>query len=265
MTSSSVATGRAAAGWQVLLDFDGTLADSNVAIDLITAFVPDGAQVARRVDDDLRAGRITLRQAWEEEAGLLRADRLSEMAAFVRENVRLRAGSHELLALLGRYSVPTAIVSGGLQFYIDVLLERERLTMPILADVHHERPDGRLAVEHPHGHPSCRLCGICKALAVRRSAEGGRRTIFIGDGSTDRYAAEVADIVFARRRLQGICRELGIRFFPFEDFFPVVDQLERWFSGAEAAPPVRAPGRNGSECPISIELYGGSPGTQPSS
>ncbi len=243
--------------WEVLIDFDGTLAESNVAIDLISEFVPDGLQVARRVDEELRAGRITLREAWAEEAGLLRSADLSAMVRYVREKVRLRAGSVELLELLQQYAVPTAVVSGGLGFYIAPLLEREHLQLPVLSDEHRERADGRLEVVHPHGHPSCRLCGICKALAVRSAAERGRRTVFLGDGSTDRYAAEVADIVFARRRLQEICRSRGIRFYPFEDFFPVTEQLRRWLGGGEPPPPVRAAGRGESECPVSVELSRG--------
>ena len=67
-------------------------------------------------------------------------------------------------------------------------------------------------------------------------------TIFIGDGSTDRFAAEVADIVFARRRLLRYCQTQGIECYPFEDFHPVTTQLRAWLEGAQPLPRAESEG-----------------------
>lgn len=236
---------------EVLLDFDGTLVEPNVAIELITEFAPDGRRISEEVDLALHAGEMTLRQAWEREAALLPPDRIEEMIAWVRTRVPLRAGARSWLAQLDRYGVPVTVVSGGLDFYIAPVLAREGLALPVLSDSARIGPDGRLEVTHPHGHASCRLCGICKAQAVLRTVRPGARSVFLGDGSTDRYAAEVTDIVFARRRLIDICRRAGIPYYPFESFAPVEAQFERWLSGAEPMPEPRIRGLPGSKCPIS--------------
>jgi 2-hydroxy-3-keto-5-methylthiopentenyl-1-phosphate phosphatase len=246
----------AAAELEVFLDFDGTLVDPNVAIVLVSEFAEKGPELSRQVDEDLHAGRLTLRQAWELEAATLRADRIPEMVEFVRREIPLRAGAHDLLRLLERYHVPTQIISGGLDFYIAPVLEREGIRLSFLSDTAKAGPGGALQVLHPHGHATCRLCGICKAQAVRPST-AGRRSVFVGDGSTDRYAAEVADIVFARRRLVQICEERGIPFYRFEEFAPVTRQLEAWLSGHEPLPRPRSLGLTGSSCPISSELAAG--------
>jgi 2-hydroxy-3-keto-5-methylthiopentenyl-1-phosphate phosphatase len=239
---------------QILLDFDGTLVEPNVAIVLVEKFCPDGERVAHEVDEELHAGRITLREAWARQVALLPPARLDEMVEFVVREVPLRQGADRLLKLLRDFEVPTAIVSGGLEFFIRPVLAREGLTYPLFADGLDRDGESRLRVVHPYGHPTCRLCGICKANVTVGFARPAVSTVFIGDGSTDKYAAEVAEVVFARRRLKEYCARSGIPFFPFEDFDPVTDRLQGWLTGADPLPPPRARGLLTSACPISQDL-----------
>ena len=238
----------------MLLDFDGTLVGPNVAILLVEEFAQNGAELAHTVDEELHSGKITLREAWSRQAALLPADRIPEMAAWAVRNTPLRPGAGELLALLKKHEVPTTVVSGGLDFYIHPILRNAGIHLPVLCDAMERLPSGGLKVTHPHGHPTCRLCGICKAQVTRGFAADGLRTVFAGDGSTDRYAAEVADIVFARRRLKSYCESAGVPFYPFEEFGPVTAQLARWLEGGEPLPAVRGVGVASSACPISQEL-----------
>ncbi|HZY69780.1 MAG TPA: HAD-IB family phosphatase [Thermoplasmata archaeon] len=240
----------------LMIDFDGTLVEPNVAIVLVEQFCPDGARVANEVDLLLHSGKMTLREAWEREAALMRADQIPEMIDYVVRHIPLREGAHELLGLLARHRVPTQIVSGGLDFYIDPVLKREGIDLPVRSDTSTTAPDGHLRVLHPHGHATCRLCGICKAQVVRGSGGNGTRVAFVGDGSTDQYAAEVADIVFARRRLLDLCRKRGIPAYPFEAFPPVTERLRGWLEEGEPLPPPRPLGLADSACPISRDLSG---------
>jgi 2-hydroxy-3-keto-5-methylthiopentenyl-1-phosphate phosphatase len=240
--------------FQVLLDFDGTLVEPNVAIALVERFCPDGPRIAHEVDEDLHAGRITLREAWARQVALLPVNRLDEMTEYVVREVPLRQGATRFLGLLKEFDVPTVILSGGLEFFIRPVLAREGISYPVFADGIERDGDGRLRVVHPYGHPTCRLCGICKAQVTSQFDRPGRSTVFIGDGSTDKYAAEVAEIVFARHRLKAYCERAGIPFFPFEDFDPVTDRLRGWLSGQAVPPPPRPRGLLSSACPISQEL-----------
>ena len=247
----------------LLIDFDGTLVRPNVAIGLVETFVDGGPAHAREVDEQLSAGAITLREAWARQVALLPPDRMDEMAEWAVENAPLREGAAELLGLLGDHGIPASIVSGGLDFYIHPVLRRHGIDLPVYADSIQRTPDGALAVAHPHGHRTCRLCGICKAQAVRTIAPAAVRSVFVGDGGTDRYAAEVADLVFARRRLKAYCDRVGVPYYPFEDFGPVTEQLRRWVEGREPLPPLRRLGVAGSPCPISQALTTESPGNPP--
>jgi 2-hydroxy-3-keto-5-methylthiopentenyl-1-phosphate phosphatase len=246
---------RGIAPLRVLLDFDGTLVEPNVAIVLVERFCPDGPRVAHEVDLDLHAGKITLREAWARQVALLPLDRMDEMSDFVVREVPLRRGARELLSLLDAHHVPTSIVSGGLDFFIRPVLARENIRYPVFSDTLAPNGDGRLRLDHPFGHSTCRLCGICKAQLALQLKDPGTQTVFIGDGSTDKFAAEVADIVFARRRLKDYCAASGIPFYPFEEFGPVTAQLARWLDGTDPLPASRRAGLGTSPCPISHTLY----------
>jgi 2-hydroxy-3-keto-5-methylthiopentenyl-1-phosphate phosphatase len=53
--------------------------------------------------------------------------------------------------------------------------------------------------------------------------------IFIGDGLSDRFALERADLIFAKRQLLAFCREKGVSCHPFETFRDVEVILEGEF------------------------------------
>ncbi len=236
--------------FRMLLDFDGTLVEPNVAIELVSEFVPDGKRVAREVDDLLHSGRISLREAWSRQVALLDPHRLDEMARWSVEHTPLRAGATELVTLLRRHAIPTTVVSGGLDFYIHPILRRHGFDLPVRSD-RLEVNDGSFALLHPYGHPTCRLCGICKAAIAQPAPDEPLRSVFAGDGSTDRYAAEVADIVFARRRLRQYCDAAAIPYFPFEEFGPFTEKIAAWLEHREPLPPPRRLGVATSACPIS--------------
>jgi len=252
-SASSDGPGSRASPIDLFLDFDGTLVEPNVAILLVEEFCPDGKRLAHEIDLALHRGEITLREAWRRQVELLHERQIPAMTEWAVRNVPFREGADELLALLHRFKVPTSIVSGGLDFYIEPILRHAGIELPVYCDGIRVVEGGGLEVVHPFGHPTCRLCGICKANVVRAIDGGPRRTVFVGDGSTDRYAAEVADLVFARRRLKGYCDDAGIPYVPFETFGPVTATLERWLTGAEPLPPPRKIGLASSACPISRE------------
>jgi 2-hydroxy-3-keto-5-methylthiopentenyl-1-phosphate phosphatase len=253
--SRGVPRGRSVASClRVVVDFDGTLVVPNVAIDLVTEFVPDGARVAGEIDILLHEGKIGLREAWQRQVTLLPRERLPEMIQFVRDKVPLRKGAREFLDLTRRHGVPVVVLSGGLDFYIQEVLDREQVVLPMLSDRLVVPATGALQVDHPHGHPTCRICGICKAAAVR-IPNPGVRNVLIADGSTDKYGAEVADIVFARRRLLTLCERVGIPCYPFEDFEPVTAQFRKWLDGETLLPSFRRLGDPTSLCPISQEAH----------
>jgi 2-hydroxy-3-keto-5-methylthiopentenyl-1-phosphate phosphatase len=57
-------------------------------------------------------------------------------------------------------------------------------------------------------------------------AKGYKKTVYIGDGFSDRHISEKVDILFAKSALAEYCNSKGIKFFPFETFNDVINKLK---------------------------------------
>src|SRR3712207_5004141 len=82
----------------------------------------------------------------------------------------------------------------------------------------------------PYGHPSCFVCGTCKRERVRLHQAAGRVVVFVGDGTSDRFAAAHADMVFAKGSLARISRAAGWPFSEWESFADVHAEIDRAFA-----------------------------------
>jgi 2-hydroxy-3-keto-5-methylthiopentenyl-1-phosphate phosphatase len=91
----------------------------------------------------------------------------------------------------------------------------------------------RLTPSFPHSLAPCEHgCATCKPAIIRRLGKGRQPIIFVGDGMSDRFAVEAADVVFAKRQLLAYCRENDIPCHPFETFKDVHAVVESLFAPA---------------------------------
>lgn len=121
------------------------------------------------------------------------------------------------------------VVSDGLGFYV-----RSNLAALGLADVpvatnDNTVADGGAGMSFPYSHPACFVCGTCKRERVRLHHEAGRVVVFIGDGTSDRYAAAHADVTFATGALVRICMNERWPFHEWRDFADVRAQVDAMF------------------------------------
>ena len=144
-----------------------------------------------------------------------------------------------MAAVLAR-GAAVEIVSDGLGFYVESNLRRlapELAELPIATNENRVAgPDG---MTFPYGHPACFVCGTCKRERVRAHQAGGRVVVFIGDGTSDRYAAHHADVVFAKGPLATWCAEVGHPFRAWDTF----EEITAW--AVEALASGALPARRG--------------------
>ena len=91
----------------------------------------------------------------------------------------------------------------------------------------------------PHGHPDCMNCGTCK-MNVVLGAPGP--VAFIGEGASDRYAANYADVVFAKDALVALCDRDGVTWTAWDDFDDVWERLTDGSPVPGPVAPVSCPG-----------------------
>jgi 2,3-diketo-5-methylthio-1-phosphopentane phosphatase len=121
----------------------------------------------------------------------------------------------------------TVVVSAGCTWYIDILLERARVQIPVLANPG-RLVDGHLVMERPVDSPFySRETGIDKAAFVTHLRQAGQTVAFAGDGFTDLAPSRLVDagLRFARSDLAAACREQKLDFQPFDGWTEVVDHL----------------------------------------
>lgn len=199
-----------------LVDYDGTISSVDVGDELMVRFVDDLATVAAK-DADYDAGRVGSRELmqWDMEVLPRDPDLLRATAASLPHDDSFPG----FVAAVQARGAAIEIVSDGLGFYVESNLRR---LAPALAELpvatNENRVDGPGGMTFPYGHPACFVCGTCKRERVRAHQVTGRVVVFIGDGTSDRYGAHHADVVFAKGPLAEWCEVAGHPFMPWSTF-----------------------------------------------
>jgi 2,3-diketo-5-methylthio-1-phosphopentane phosphatase len=206
----------------VLVDFDETAAEQNVAELLLRHFGPPEWEVLRQ---QFRAGGMTLQEYQETTFRQIRANR-QEMGRFAAARANLRPGFLNMADYCQTKGIHLAIVSCGLDFYIQALLDRHGVGKSARIYAVGTRAT-RLGLQflYPHANPACHGWGNCKCRVLEQFRGQGDRIVYVGDGRSDFCPAVKADLVFARGVLLQHCQERGVAHHPFEDFTPVLAAL----------------------------------------
>jgi 2-hydroxy-3-keto-5-methylthiopentenyl-1-phosphate phosphatase len=205
----------------LVVDFDGTITEQDLLDEIALTFGDE--EVYREVDEGLDENRLTLHEVLRREFEPVRAP-LPEVQRWVLENVRVRPGFHEVVELARERGWRFVVVSSGFRELIEPVLEREGLAdIELLSNSVEPDPSGwqvRFRTDEV-----CETCGEpCKRSTAAALADG-TQLVYVGDGYSDRCAAELADLVFARRGLAGYLAERGVPFEPFDDFHSIARSL----------------------------------------
>jgi 2-hydroxy-3-keto-5-methylthiopentenyl-1-phosphate phosphatase len=208
-------------GRTLVVDFDGTVTEQDLLDTIAQTFGDE--DVYREVDEGLDNDSLTLHEVIRREFEPVRTP-LEQVREWVLENVRVRPGFHDVVALANERGWRFVIVSSGFRELIEPVLEREGIAgVEVLSNTVDPDPEGwkvQFRVSEP-----CEVCGQpCKRSTAAALADG-TELVYVGDGYSDRCAAESADLVFARRGLASYLEERGVPFERFEDFHSVARRL----------------------------------------
>jgi len=197
----------------VILDWDGTATVDDTLIVAVREF--GDWQVYLDAAAALRRGEITLHEEIRRDAESIKVP-LEEVVAWLVENLELRPGLHELAE-----AHRPMIVSSNFRQLIVPILEREGLELEVRANAVEWYPDGWRATFR-NGD----ACGTCGEPCKRADLPGNGQVVYVGDGYSDRCAAQAADRVFARDGLARYLEERGVPYEPFDDLHDVARALE---------------------------------------
>ena len=217
----------------LFLDFDGTISLRD-AVDVILETYADPKWLT--FEAEWRAGRIGSRDCLQAQMSLVRASR-NQIDALLDE-IRIDEGLVALLEMCAMQDIPAHIISDGFDYCIRRILSGAGKRVAALlrggrvCAAHLEGRGHRWRTEFPFFHQTCgHGCATCKPALMRLLNRTNAPAIFVGDGLSDRYAVESADLVFAKDGLASYCTDHSIEHVPYQNLGDVAARLDRWLAG----------------------------------
>ncbi len=218
----------------VFSDFDATISRLDTGLAMINTLSPEDAAIAWEDEYAWRRGEMSAMECLRRQWRLFRKTP-DEVWAFVDE-LELDEVFFDLLALIRARGAGLAVVSDGLDFYLDRIFAMHGLTTCADDDCVRSpdrvlrfsnaatvTPEG-IRIEFPYGS-TCGQCGNCKVAHLFRLRRDFARVIYIGDGHSDLCAARYANVIFAKHALAEDCQRAARAFIPFETFADVLRVL----------------------------------------
>jgi 2,3-diketo-5-methylthio-1-phosphopentane phosphatase len=207
------------------IDFDGTISREDVCYKMVKTFAAHGWE---ELNSLWEKGVLSTVDCARRTLQLMSVDN-RELQAFFDE-----MGIDESFAGFVKWikskAFPLYILSDGYDNYIEILLKKKRLQLPVYAN-HLEYQQEGWQIQTPHLNEECQKCGVCKSGIIKRLISQENISVYVGDGYSDLCPAGICDIVFAKDRLAEYCEETGIKYFAFDDFNDIQRKIEELISG----------------------------------
>jgi HAD superfamily phosphoserine phosphatase-like hydrolase len=204
----------------VFLDFDGTMTVVDSGVHLLQRLTSDSSWES--IDELYAAGAIGSRECLTREWELLPHD--EGVLRDATRDLELDPAAEPLVVELRRRGVEVTVVSDGFGFFAEEVCGR--LGVPVLTNAV-DWSTGALGFPNLDRCCPCSSCGTCKQAPIKDARRRGRTAVFVGDGVSDRKAALLADVLFAKGRLAEWCEFSGIEHVPFDTLADVYDALCR--------------------------------------
>ncbi|WP_457642033.1 MtnX-like HAD-IB family phosphatase [Persephonella sp.] len=208
----------------VFSDFDGTITEKDVIISIMEHFAPPQW---KKIHSDLMKGKIDVDVGIKKMFNLLQSEKKEEIINWCKKNVKIREGFKDFLLYLKEKNIPFIVLSGGLDFYINSILEPyENLISKIYSNkaIFTKK---FIDVEFIYRCDDLceRNCGICKRFVLNKYKDR-YQLIYVGDGITDLEALKDGDIIFATGYLAKILKNLHINYNKYVNFYDIKIKLQ---------------------------------------
>ncbi len=198
----------------ILCDFDGTITLEDTCVKILRQFVEENWQ---QYDILLENGKISLHECMQIQFGMIKAAKSSIVESL--GNIPLREGFGDFVKYCQSQEIPLIVVSAGLDFVIETVLNFHNITLPVIAAKTSFDNGIRLIFPPLHNSNSADF----KVDLVRYYKNQQKQVIFIGDGGSDLHGALAADVVYAVRE-SFLSSQVGIE---FTDFLELREHFEK--------------------------------------
>ena len=142
----------------IFSDFDGTITERDVIFIVMEKFAPPKwIQIKDKV---LYERTITLKEGVEKLFNLVDSSKKNEIIKYVKEKVKLRQGFTEFLNFCKNEKFEFNVLSGGLDFHIEPVLEDFKDKLKIFCNKANFNSE-KIKIDYKYLPKDCSLCGDC--------------------------------------------------------------------------------------------------------
>lgn len=209
----------------VQCDFDGTITEKDVSFLFLDTYANEDW---RPLLEEYKAGKISVGDFNTRAFAMVSADKQTLLdLVFKSGKVRIRPGFNELLNYCSQNGLEFVIVSNGLIFYIEAILEDlgvKGIKVFAAQSWFHTNKGMEVKYIGPDGN---QVKNGFKEVHSELFLKEGYRIVYVGNGVSDSYPARRAEHVFATGDLLDCCHEQNLNCTAFNDLNDVVRGLEQ--------------------------------------
>lgn len=208
---------------KIFVDFDGTITRQDVGEAIFNKF-GDSSRVDSIIKN-LLEDKISSKQCWDELCESAGPVNLNELIDFIN-TMEIDKSFVSFAEFCNDNNLEMYVLSDGFDFYIDKVFEKNGIdrvkyySNKLIFDT-----EGRLSAEYPYFDTDSPTSANCKKNHIINHSSDEDYTIYIGDGNSDKDAAQYCDFIFAKKDLARFCSMERISFYPFNNFDDVKDKI----------------------------------------
>ena len=207
-----------------LIDFDGTINLSDLALYTVERFASDKWQYYEKLFND---GKLSLEDTITTQYSFIHAPK-NVILEEIDKVIQIRENFTLFVNLCKKLNIPIIIVSGGIDFVIRHVLNKIGIpnTLQIVSMITEYQSDGSVKVTRPIRHFEDSI--DFKQDKVKFYKERDMLVNYIGDGSSDYGAVMNADLNFTVKDsvLSRFCEEKSLPKYDFVDFSEIIDYIK---------------------------------------
>lgn len=212
---------------KVFVDFDGTITTEDVGDAIFREF--GDPQVVEKIIDDLNNNRISSKQCWDLLCKCVEIVNENDLISFI-DKMNIDPTFRPFVNFCEENKIDLFVLSDGFDYYIKRILDREGLSyLKYFANkLKIERE--KLIPEYPYFNPDYPVSANPKQFHIINNSSDDDYTIYIGDGNSDKEAAQYCDYIFAKNSLLKFCERERISYWPFNNFNDIIIRIKELLS-----------------------------------
>ena len=209
--------------YKVFIDFDGTISIEDVGDAIFSKF--GDTEKVNNIISDLLCDKISSRQCWDDLCECVGSVNKKELEDFIC-SLDIEPTFKSFVEYCRVQNIELYVLSDGFDFYIDKIFSKAGLSgIKYYSNKLFVDDNGKLSASYPYFDEGSPTSANCKKNHIITHSSDEDYTVYIGDGNSDKDAAQYCDFIFAKKDLARFCSMERISFYPFSSFDDVKNKI----------------------------------------